>query len=253
MMKILNWNVNGLRAIMNKGVLLEFIEKEDPDIMAFEETKMQPEQLPHSFDGYHIYINSAVRKGYSGVMVITKKEPLNVIYDIKGEDEPLEGRVITLEYSDFYFVAAYVPNSKDGFLRLGYRMKWEDLMRAHLMSLDQNKPVIYTGDLNVAHEEIDLKNPDKNHLNAGFSDEERAKFSELLRAGFSDTYRKLYPERVQYSWWSYRALARSKGIGWRIDYFVVSNRLLDKVSDSIIYDQVLGSDHCPIGLLIDLQ
>ena len=186
-------------------------------------------------------------------MVITKKEPLNVIYDIKGEDEPLEGRVITLEYSDFYFVAAYVPNSKDGLLRLGYRMKWEDLMRAHLMSLDQNKPVIYTGDLNVAHEEIDLKNPDKNHFNAGFSDEERAKFSELLRAGFSDTYRKLYPERVQYSWWSYRALARSKGIGWRIDYFVVSDRLLDKVSDSIIYDRVLGSDHCPIGLLIDLQ
>lgn len=250
-MKILNWNVNGLRAILNKGNLQEFIAKEDPDIIAFEETKMQPDQLKHDFDGYYQYMNSAVRKGYSGVLVLSKKEPLNVIYDLEGEEEPLEGRVITLEYADFYLVAAYVPNSKDGLLRLDYRMKWEDLMRVHLKKLDAVKPVIYTGDLNVAHNEIDLKNPSTNHFSAGFSDEERAKFTELLNSGFKDTFRELYPEAIKYSWWSYKTKARERNVGWRIDYFVVSDRLMAKVADSIIFDDVYGSDHCPVGIILD--
>lgn len=252
-MKILNWNVNGLRAILNKGNLQEFIARENPDIIAFEETKMQPDQLKHDFDGYFKYMNSAVRKGYSGVLVLSREEPLEVIYDIEGEEEPLEGRVITLEYDNFYLVAAYVPNSKDGLLRLDYRMKWEDLMRSHLKKLDALKPVIYTGDLNVAHNEIDLKNPSTNHFSAGFSDEERAKFSELLNAGFKDTFRELYPETVKYSWWSYKTKARERNVGWRIDYFVVSSRLMDRVADSIVYDDVYGSDHCPVGIILDEQ
>ena len=250
-MKLLNWNVNGLRACLSKG-LLDFIVKEDPDIIAFEETKMQPEQLSVDFEGYHMYMNSAERKGYSGTLVLTKKEPLAVTFDIEGEDHPKEGRVITLEFEDFYFVAAYVPNSKDGLLRLPYRLHWEEDLRKHLVSLDKKKPVIYTGDLNVAHEEIDLKNPDTNHFNAGFSDEERDAFSKLLALGFKDTYRELYPETVKYSWWSYRMRARDRGVGWRIDYFVVSDRLMEKVEDALIYDDVFGSDHCPVGLLIDL-
>ncbi len=250
-MKLLNWNVNGLRACLSKG-LLDFISKEDPDIIAFEETKMQPEQLSVDFEGYHMYMNSAERKGYSGTLVLTKKEPLAVTFDIEGEDHPKEGRVITLEFEDFYFVAAYVPNSKDGLLRLPYRLHWEEDLRKHLVSLDKKKPVIYTGDLNVAHEEIDLKNPDTNHFNAGFSDEERDAFSKLLALGFKDTYRELYPETVKYSWWSYRMKARDRGVGWRIDYFVVSDRLMEKVEDALIYDDVFGSDHCPVGLLIDL-
>ena len=250
-MKLLNWNVNGLRACLSKG-LLDFISKEDPDIIAFEETKMQPEQLSVDFEGYHMYMNSAERKGYSGTLVLTKKEPLAVTFDIEGEDHPKEGRVITLEFEDFYFVAAYVPNSKDGLLRLPYRLHWEEDLRKHLVSLDKKKPVIYTGDLNVAHEEIDLKNPDTNHFNAGFSDEERDAFSKLLALGFKDTYRELYPETVKYSWWSYRMRARDRGGGWRIDYFVVSDRLMEKVEDALIYDDVFGSDHCPVGLLIDL-
>ena len=250
-MKLLNWNVNGLRACLSKG-LLDFISKEDPDIIAFEETKMQPEQLSVDFEGYHMYMNSAERKGYSGTLVLTKKEPLAVTFDIEGEDHPKEGRVITLEFEDFYFVAAYVPNSKDGLLRLPYRLHWEEDLRKHLVSLDKKKPVIYTGDLNVAHEEIDLKNPDTNHFNAGFSDEERDAFSKLLALGFKDTYRELYPETVKYSWWSYRMRARDRGVGWRIDYFVVSDRLMEKVEDALIYDDVFGSDHCPVGLLIDL-
>ncbi len=250
-MKLLNWNVNGLRACLSKG-LLDFIAKEDPDIIAFEETKMQPEQLTVTFDGYHLYMNSAERKGYSGTMVLTKREPLSVSYDIAGEDHPKEGRVITLEYPEYYFVCAYVPNSKDGLLRLPYRVHWEEDMRKHLKALDLKKPVIYTGDLNVAHNEIDLKNPDTNHFNAGFSDEEREQFSKLLASGFKDTFRELYPDRIKYSWWSYRFRAREKGIGWRIDYFVVSERLIGKVKDSLIYDDVYGSDHCPVGLIIDL-
>ncbi len=251
-MKIINWNVNGLRACLTKG-LLEFIEAENPDIIAFEETKMQESQLTQDFPGYYRYMNSAVRKGYSGTMVLTKVKPISVSYDLEGEEEPLEGRVITLEYPDFYLVVAYVPNSKEGLLRLPYRMYWEDLLRKHLQKLDQIKPVVYTGDLNVAHEEIDLKNPATNHKSAGFSDEERAKFTELLAAGFTDTFRTLYPETVKYSWWSYRFSARAKGIGWRIDYFVVSNRFMEHVLDSKIYDEVLGSDHCPVTLLIDYE
>ena len=249
-MKICNWNVNGLRAILSKGNLIEFMNKEKPDIMAFEETKMQEEQLTFNFDGYYRYMNCAERKGYSGTMVLSKEKPLNVSYDIEGDDHPKEGRVITLEYEDFYFVCAYVPNSKEGLKRLDYRMIWEDDLKKHLVKLDKKKPVIYTGDLNVAHEEIDLKNPNDNHFSAGFSDEEREKFTLLLNAGFKDTFRELYPDKETYSWWSYRTRARERGIGWRIDYFVVSDRFMDKVKDSIIYDGVEGSDHCPIGLII---
>ena len=250
-MKIINWNVNGLRACFKKG-LMDFITSEDPDIMAFEEIKMTEDQLDVEFEGYYRYMNSAERKGYSGTMVLSKIKPLSVTFNIEGEDHPDEGRVITLEYEDFFFVAAYVPNSKDGLLRLPYRMIWEDDLRAHLMKLDKIKPVIYTGDLNVANEPIDLKNPDTNHFNAGFSDEERAKFKELLKAGFVDTYRELYPLKVEYSWWSYRMRARERNIGWRIDYFVVSERLMEKVEDSIIMHEVFGSDHCPVKLLVNL-
>jgi len=248
-MKIISWNVNGLRAVLSKDKLFPFLNSEDPDIMAFQETKMQEDQLEVDFPGYHRYMNCAVKKGYSGTMVLSKIKPINVTYDIEGEEEPLEGRVITLEYEDFYFVCAYVPNSKDGLLRLDYRMYWEDCLRKHLVNLDKKKPVIYTGDLNVAHEEIDLKNPDTNHFNAGFSDEERNKFSELLKAGFKDSFRQLYPETVKYSWWSYRMKARERGVGWRIDYFVVSNRFMEKVKDSLIFDEIDGSDHCPVGLI----
>ncbi|MBR0420696.1 MAG: exodeoxyribonuclease III [Erysipelotrichaceae bacterium] len=249
-MKLISWNVNGLRALMSKGNLIPFMNAENPDIMAFQETKMQEDQFNFNFDGYFRYMNSAEKKGYSGTMVLSKIRPLSVSYDIKGKDHPKEGRVITLEFEDFYFVCAYVPNSKDGLLRLDYRMLWEDDLRKHLVRLDKKKPVIYTGDLNVAHNEIDLKNPETNHFSAGFSDEERGKFTVLLKSGFKDTFRELYPETVKYSWWSYRSKARERNAGWRIDYFVVSNRFMDKVKDSIIYDDVEGSDHCPIGLII---
>ncbi len=249
-MKIVSWNVNGLRAVLSKGNLTEFLEREDPDIMGFEETKMQEDQLTVDFDGYYRYMNCAEKKGYSGTMVLTKERPLSVRHDIDGEDHPREGRVITLEYPEYYFVTAYVPNSQDGLKRLDYRMHWEDDLRKHLQALDQVKPVIYTGDLNVAHNEIDLKNPDDNHFSAGFSDEERAKFTELLDAGFKDTYRELYPEGEKYTWWSYRTRARERGVGWRIDYFVVSDRFLPKIRDSLIYDDVMGSDHCPVGVIL---
>ena len=249
-MKIIGWNVNGLRAVMSKGYLIPFMNKEKPDIMAFQETKMQEDQLEFNFDGYYRYMNSAEKKGYSGTMVLTKEKPLSVTYDIKGEDHPKEGRVITLEYEDFYFVCAYVPNSKDGLLRIDYRMHWEDDLRKHLMKLDKKKPVIYTGDLNVAHNEIDLKNPDDNHFSAGFSDQEREKFGQLLDSGFSDTFRCLYPDTIKYSWWSYRTRARERNAGWRIDYFIVSNRIMKDVKDSLLFDDIEGSDHCPVGLII---
>ena len=249
-MKIIGWNVNGLRALMSKGYLIPFMNKEDPDIMAFQETKMQEDQFNFNFDGYYRYMNCAEKKGYSGTMVLSKKKPISVIYDIEGENHPKEGRVITLEYEDFYFVCAYVPNSKDGLLRIDYRMHFEDDLRKHLMNLDKQKPVIFTGDLNVAHNEIDLKNPDENHFSAGFSDQERDKFTKLLESGFKDSFRQLYPNTIKYSWWSYRTRARERNAGWRIDYFVVSDRLMDKVKDSIIYDEVMGSDHCPVGLII---
>jgi len=234
---------------MSKGELIPFIEKENPDIIAFQETKMQEDQMTFNFDGYIRYMNSAVKKGYSGTMVLCKKKPISVSYDIEGEADPKEGRVITLEYEDYYFVCAYVPNSKDGLLRIDYRCYWEDCLRKHLSKLDKKKPVIYTGDLNVAHNEIDLKNPDTNHGSAGFSDEERAKFTELLNAGFKDTFRELYPDKIKYSWWSYRMKARERNVGWRIDYFVVSDRFMDNVKDSLIYDDVMGSDHCPVGII----
>ncbi len=251
-MKIISWNVNGLRACMKKG-FADFFNQQNADIFAIQETKMQEDQLDETMkhEGWHMYMNSAEKKGYSGTLVYAKKEPLHVSYDIEG-DTVKEGRVITLEYPDFYFVTAYVPNSKEGLIRLPYRMEWENMLKKHLQNLDQKKPVIYTGDLNVAHEEIDIRNPKTNHKNAGFSDEERAKMTELLSAGFTDTYRKLYPESVKYSWWSYRFHAREKNAGWRIDYFLVSDRLMDKVEDSEIYDDIQGSDHCPIGLKVTL-
>ena len=251
-MKISGWNVNGLRALMSKGDLMQFLNSENPDIMAFQETKMQEDQFNFNFDGYFRYMNSAEKKGYSGTMVLTKIKPLSVTYDFKGEGHPKEGRVITLEYEDFYFVCAYVPNSKDGLLRIDYRMHWEDDLRKHLMMLDKKKPVIYAGDLNVAHNEIDLKNPDSNHESAGFSDQERQAFGKLLDCGFIDSYRYLYPDKVEYSWWSYRMKARERNAGWRIDYFVLSERLKDKLKDSRIHTDVYGSDHCPISLIIDL-
>ena len=251
-MKCVSWNVNGLRACMKKG-FMDFFQEVDADIFAIQETKMQLEQLEEAMkpQGYHLYMNSAEKKGYSGTLVYTKKEPIQCIYGIEGDDTK-EGRVITLEYEDFYFVCAYVPNSKDGLTRLPFRVMWEDLLRNHLKKLDEKKPVIYTGDLNVAHEEIDIKNPQANRKNAGFSDEERNKMSELLNAGFTDTFRSLYPDTVKYSWWSYRFKARERNAGWRIDYFLVSNRIRQNVKDAMIYDQIQGSDHCTVGLDISL-
>lgn len=251
-MKCVSWNVNGLRACMKKG-FMDFFQEVDADIFAIQETKMQLEQLEETMkpQGYHLYMNSAEKKGYSGTLVYTKKEPIQCIYGIEGDDTK-EGRVITLEYEDFYFVCAYVPNSKDGLIRLPFRVMWEDLLRNHLKKLDEKKTVIYTGDLNVAHEEIDIKNPQANRKNAGFSDEERNKMSELLNAGFTDTFRSLYPDTVKYSWWSYRFKARERNAGWRIDYFLVSNRIRQNVKDAMIYDQIQGSDHCPVGLDISL-
>ena len=250
-MKLISWNVNGLRACMKKG-FGEFFMAQDADIFALQETKMQESQLDDSmkFKGYYRYMNSAERKGYSGTMVYTKKEPLSVSYEIEG-DVTKEGRVITLEYEDFWFVCAYVPNSKDGLARLDYRMEWEEMLLAHLNRLNQNKPVVYCGDLNVAHNEIDIKNPSSNRRNAGFTDEERNRFSILLENGYADTFRCLYPETVKYSWWSYRFKARERNAGWRIDYFVVSQRFMDRVKDAMIFDEQTGSDHCPVGLIIE--
>ena len=252
-MKLISWNVNGLRACEAKG-FSEFFRSCDADIFAIQETKMQESQLPESlkYEGYFRYMNSAERRGYSGTLVYAKKKPISVSFEIEG-DASKEGRVITLEYPEFWFVCAYVPNSKEGLARLGYRMEWEDLLKAHLQRLDQIKPVIYTGDLNVAHQEIDLKNPASNHKNAGFSDEEREKFSQLLSGGFCDTFRTLYPKEVKYSWWSYRFRSRERNAGWRIDYFVVSERIMNLVKDSMIFSEVTGSDHCPVGLDIAME
>lgn len=248
-MKFISWNVNGLRACINKG-FYDFLEKENPDIIGIQEIKMNKEQLEVDDHGYHLYWNSAQRKGYSGTLVFTKNKPLNVIYGLNGEHND-EGRVITLEFENYYFITCYSPNSKDGLLRLPYRMEFEDALREYLVSLDQIKPVIFCGDLNVAHNEIDLKNPNIHHYDAGFSDEERAKFTSLLSSGFTDTYRHKYPESIKYSWWSYRANARANNSGWRIDYFVVSDRIRNNIVDSLIYNDVFGSDHCPVGLILD--
>ena len=250
-MKFISWNVNGFRACLTKG-FGDFFSQADADIFCIQETKMQPDQADFAPEGYHVYFNSAIKKGYSGTAVFTKKEPLSVVYGLNGEYND-EGRVITCEYEDFYFVCCYVPNAQPELKRIGYRMEFEDAMRAYLSELDSKKPVVYCGDLNVAHNEIDLKNPKSNAGNAGFSDEERGKFTELLAAGFADTFRRLYPDTVgAYSWWSYRFKAREKNAGWRIDYFVVSERLMEKVQDSRILSDILGSDHCPVELTVEL-
>ncbi|MDR0918788.1 MAG: exodeoxyribonuclease III [Oscillospiraceae bacterium] len=239
-MKIVTWNVNGLRACVNKG-FLEYFKAVDVDMFCIQETKMQEGQLELDLPEYYKYWNYAVKKGYSGTAVFTKKEPLSVQYSDEGE-----GRVITLEYEEFYLVNAYVPNAQRELTRLDYRMEWEDKHREHLLSL--NKPIIYCGDLNVAHNEIDLKNPKTNVGNAGFTYEERGKFTKLLNSGFTDVFRKLYPEKQEYSWWSYMRESRAKNIGWRIDYFVVSNNFFDRVGDCEIHTDILGSDHCPVLL-----
>lgn len=250
-MKLVSWNVNGLRACMQKG-FMDFFMKADADFFSIQETKMQEGQADLEIDGYYRFMNSAIKKGYSGTLIYAKRKPLNVTYGLFGELYNDEGRVITLEYEDFYLVNAYVPNAQEGLKRLDYRMEYEDNLRRYLKELDSKKPVIYCGDLNVAHERIDIKNPDSNTKNAGFSIEERNKMTELLASGFTDTFRYLYPEKVLYSWWSYRFNARLNNAGWRIDYFIVSNRIKDKVKDSIIDTEVLGSDHCPVELIIEI-
>jgi len=249
-MKLISWNVNGFRACLQKG-FGDFFASADADIFCLQETKMQPGQADFEPEGYFAYYHSAVKKGYSGTAVFTKKEPLSVSYGLNGEHTD-EGRVITCEFEDFYFVCCYVPNAQDGLKRIGYRMEFEDAMRGYLSGLDKVKPVVYCGDLNVAHNEIDLKNYKTNVGNAGFSDEERGKFTELLAAGFTDTFRSLYPDTAGvYSWWSYRFNARKNNAGWRIDYFVVSDRFMERVKDSQILTDVMGSDHCPVQLIID--
>ena len=247
-MKFISWNVNGLRACLKKG-FMESFQALDADIFCLQETKMQPEQAILELPGYEQYWNSAEKKGYSGTAVFSRISPLSVAYGIGIEEHDHEGRVITLELPDYYFVTVYTPNSKRALERLEYRMVWEDAFRRYLLELDAKKTVIVCGDLNVAHEEIDLKNPKTNHKNAGFTDEERAKFTELLQAGFIDTFRTLYPERTGiYSWWSYLRKARDTNAGWRIDYFVTSNRLKEKIKDATIHNEIFGSDHCPVGL-----
>ncbi len=247
-MKLASWNVNGLRSCLTKG-FLEYVRSEDPDVICLQETKLQPEQAVFDLPGYHRYFNSADKKGYSGTAILTKTEPLSVTYDFGEDIHRHEGRIITAEYPDFYLVCCYTPNAQDGLKRLDYRMRWEDDLRAYLQSLDAVKPVVYCGDLNVAHEEIDLKNPKSNRGNAGFSDEERGKMTELLAAGFTDTFRYLYPDVTGvYSWWSYRFHARENNAGWRIDYFIVSDRLRQRVAESAIRTDVTGSDHCPVVL-----
>lgn len=250
-MKLVSWNVNGFRACLTKG-FAEFFSAENADFVCLQETKMQPGQADFEAPGYHTYWYSAEKKGYSGTAIFAKKEPLSVRYGLGIPEHDTEGRAITLEYEDFYLLCVYTPNAQRELARLDYRMQWEDTLRDYIVSLDREKPVIYCGDLNVAHEEIDLKNPKTNHHSAGFSDEERAKFTELLSSGFTDTFRKLYPDKVEYSWWSYMMKAREKNIGWRIDYFVVSDRLFPKVKDSRILTSIMGSDHCPVVLEIEL-
>jgi len=241
-MKFISWNVNGLRACVGK----EF----EHDFFCLQETKMQAGQLDLSFPNYESYWNYADKKGYSGTAIYTKHKPLNVTYGIDIDEHDHEGRVITLEMADFYLVTVYTPNSQDGLRRLDYRMKWEDDFQAYLHKLDEKKPVIVCGDMNVAHQEIDLKNPKTNRKNAGFTDEEREKMTQLLSNGFIDTFRTLYPEQVTYSWWSYRFRAREKNTGWRIDYFLISERLKDRLEDAKIHTEIMGSDHCPVEIIL---
>lgn len=247
-MKLISWNVNGLRACAGKN-FMEFFNEADADIFSIQETKLQEGQIELPLPGYYCYWNYAEKKGYSGTAVFTKKEPLNVTYGIGIEEHDKEGRVITCEFEDFYYVTCYTPNSQNELARLDYRMKWEEDFREYLLKLDKNKPVILCGDLNVAHNEIDLKNPKTNRRNAGFTDEEREKMTKLLDSGFTDTFRFFYPDAEGiYSWWSYRFRAREKNAGWRIDYYIVSNRLTDRLVDSKIHTEVFGSDHCPVEL-----
>lgn len=248
-MKFISWNVNGLRACVGKDFEQQFKDL-NADFFCLQETKMQAGQLDLSFPGYESYWNYADKKGYSGTAIYTKHKPLNVTYGIDIDEHDHEGRVITLEMEDFYLVTVYTPNSQDGLRRLDYRMKWEEDFQAYLHRLDAIKPVIVCGDMNVAHQEIDLKNPKTNHKNAGFTDEEREKMTQLLSNGFIDTFRSLYPEQVTYSWWSYRFRAREKNTGWRIDYFLISERLKDRLEDAKIHTEIMGSDHCPIEITL---
>ena len=249
-MKLISWNVNGLRACVGKG-FTEFVKAQQPDILCLQETKLQAGQIDLPMEGYHAYWNYAEKKGYSGTALFTKTEPLAVTYGIGIPEHDKEGRVITAEFADFYMITVYTPNSQNELTRLSYRMTWEDAFLSYLKELEQKKPVIFCGDLNVAHREIDLKNPKSNHKNAGFTDEERGKFARLLENGFVDTFRYFYPEQEGiYSWWSYRFHAREKNAGWRIDYFLVSGCLKERLDDAVIYTDVFGSDHCPVGLFL---
>lgn len=251
-MKLISWNVNGIRACVTKG-FEDFFKEVDADIFCIQESKLQEGQIELPFEGYYQYWNYAVKKGYSGTAVFTKQKPLSVSYGMQIEEHDQEGRVITLEFEDFYLVTVYTPNSKDGLLRLDYRMVWEDDFAKYLKQLEQTKPVIVCGDLNVAHKEIDLKNPKTNRKNPGFTDEERAKFSTLMDLGFVDTFRHFYPDLENaYSWWSYRARARENNTGWRIDYFLTSKSLADKLKDAKIHADIMGSDHCPVELELEI-
>ena len=250
-MKFISWNVNGIRACLDKG-FMDVFKSMDADFFSIQETKMQEGQANIDIAGYYRYMSSAIKKGYSGTLIYTKHKPLNVTYGINGELYNDEGRIITLEYDNFFLVNAYVPNSQDGLKRLDYRMVFEDNMREYLKKLDSIKPVIYCGDLNVAHERIDIKNADTNQKNAGFTIEEREKMTELLNSGFIDTFRYLYNDKVLYSWWSYRFNARANNAGWRIDYFIVSDSLKSKIEDAKIHTDIFGSDHCPVELLINI-
>lgn len=249
MMKFVSWNVNGLRAVCGKG-FAEIFDSLDADFVCLQETKLQEGQIDLEFLGYSSYWNYAEKKGYSGTAIYTRHTPLSVSYGIGVEEHDHEGRAVTLEMEDFYLVCVYVPNSQDGLRRLDYRMSWEDAFRDYLVGLAQKKGVIVCGDMNVAHNEIDLKNPATNHFNAGFSDEERGKMTELLEAGFIDTWRFQHPEEVKYSWWSYRMKARERNVGWRIDYFLASENLKDRIESTEIHDEIFGSDHCPVELVI---
>ena len=249
-MKLVTWNVNGLRACLNKG-FLDFFHSVDADVVCLQETKLQPHQIELELPGYELYWNSAEKKGYSGTAVFTRIKPLSVTCGIGIPEHDTEGRVITVEYEDFFLVCCYTPNAQNELARIDYRMKWEDDFRAYLMALDKKKPVVLCGDLNVAHEEIDLKNPKSNRGNAGFSDQERGKMTELLSSGFADSFRSLYPDKEgAYTWWSYRFNARNNNAGWRIDYFILSDRLLPRVEDQVIRSDVTGSDHCPVELIL---
>ena len=251
-MKFISWNVNGIRACAGKG-FMDFFQETDADIFCIQETKMQEGQLELDTPGYHQYWNYAIKKGYSGTAIFTRREPMSVAYGIGIEEHDQEGRVITLEFAEFYLVTVYTPNSQSELARLDYRMRWEDAFLSYLKGLEEKKPIVFCGDLNVAHKEIDLKNPKTNRKNAGFTDEERGKFSTLLGQGFIDTYRYFYPDQEGiYSWWSYRFQARKKNAGWRIDYFCVSESLKEKLVDAKIHTEIMGSDHCPVELDIDL-